>query len=137
MATSTPVIETSQENVVALDQVPYICYPILFKKNEVQALIDSGSKVNAMTLGYALKLGLKVRPTDGGAQKINSFTFETFGMVLASFQVKNKLGRAQFFQEMFLLADLNVEVVLEMPFLTLTNADIQFAKKELTWRWER
>ena len=25
-------------------------------------------------------------------------------------------------------------VVLEMPFLTLSNANIQFAEKELTWR---
>ena len=27
-----------------------------------------------------------------------------------------------------------MEVVLEMPFLTLSNADIQFVEKELTWR---
>ena len=85
-ATSAPVTEASQEDVV-LDRVPCICYPIRFKKSEVQvqALLDSGSEVNAMTPGYALKLGLKVRPTDVGAQKINGSTFKTFGMVLASF----------------------------------------------------
>ena len=55
-------------------------------------------------------------------------------MVLASFQIKDKLGRARFFQKTFLLTDLNIEVVLRMPFLTLSNADIQFARKELTWR---
>ena len=87
-----------------------------------------------MTPGYALKLGLKVRPTDVGAQKIDGSTLETFGMVLASFQVEDTLGRARFFQETFLLADLSVEVVLGMPFLTLSNANIQFAQKELTWR---
>ena len=27
-----------------------------------------------------------------------------------------------------------MEVVLGMPFLTLSNADIQFAEKELTWK---
>ena len=27
-----------------------------------------------------------------------------------------------------------MEVVLRMPFLTFSNADIQFAEKELTWR---
>ena len=32
------------------------------------------------------------------------------------------------------MADISVEVVLRMPFLNLSNADIQFAKKELTWR---
>ena len=77
--------EANQENVVVLDWVPCICYPIWFKKNEVQALIDSGSKVNVMTPKYALKLGLKVRPTDVGVQKIDGFTLEMFRMVLASF----------------------------------------------------
>ena len=125
-----------ENNLLALDWVPCICYPIWFKKSKVQvrALINSGSKVNAMTPGYASKLGLKVRPTDVGAQKIDGSTLETFGMVLASFQVEDKLGRTRYFQETFLLADISVEVVLGMPFLTLSNADIQFAEKELTWR---
>ena len=50
-------------------------------------------------------------------------------MVLASFQIEDKLKRARFFQETFLLADFSIEVVLGMPFLTLSNADIQFARK--------
>ena len=87
-----------------------------------------------MTLGFALKLGLKVRSTNVETQKINDSTFKTFGMVLASFQVKDKLGRPQFFQETFLLADLSMEVVVEMPFLTFSNANIQFTQKKLTWR---
>ena len=85
-----------------------------------------------MTPAYALKLGLRVRRTDVGAQKIDSSTFKIFGIVLASFQVEDKLGRARFFQKTFRLANISVEVVLGMPFLTLSNADIQFAEKELT-----
>ena len=122
---------------VVLVKVLYIHYPLRFRKdkeNKVRALIDLGSEVNAITPTYALKLGLRVRQTDVGAQKIDGSTLETFGMVLASFQVEDKLGRARFFQETFLLADIGVEVVLGMPFLTLSNADIQFEKKELTWR---
>ena len=80
-----------------------------------------------MTPGYASKLGLKVCPTNVGAQKINGFTFETFEMVLASFQVEDKLGRPWFFQKTFLLADLSVRVVLGMPFLTFSNTNIKFA----------
>ena len=48
--------------------------------------------------------------------------------------MEDTLGRARFFQETFLLVDLSVKVVLGMPFLTLSNADIKFAQKELTWR---
>ena len=55
-------------------------------------------------------------------------------MVLANFQMEDKLGRTWFFQETFLLADISVEVVLCMPFLTLSNADVQFVEMELTWK---
>ena len=53
-------------------------------------------------------------------------------MVIAGFQVEDKLGRARFFQESFLLAETSMEVVLRMPFFTLSNANIQFAEKKLT-----
>ena len=39
-----------------------------------------------------------------------------------------------FFKETFLLADTSVEVILGMPFPTLSNADVSFAERELTWR---
>ena len=45
-------------------------------------------------------------------------------MVLASFQVKNMLEKPWFFKETFLLADFSIEIVLEMLFLTFSNANI-------------
>ena len=118
-----------EDNPLALDWVPCICYPIRFKKSKVQvrALINSGSEVNAMTPKYVSKLSLKICSSDVGALKIDGSILETFGMVLASFQIENKLGRTRYVYETFLLADINVKMVLEMPFLTLSNADIQFA----------
>ena len=80
-----------------------------------------------MTIGYALKLGLKVRFTNIGVQKIDGSTLKIFEMVLASFQVKDKFERARFFQKTFLLADFNVKVVLEMLYLTFSNTNIKFA----------
>ena len=91
-----------------LERVPCIRYPVRFQKNDinnVQALIDSGSKINAMTLAYASKLGLAVRKTEVGAQKIDGSPLVTFGMVIAGFQMQDKLGRDCFFQENFLLAN--------------------------------
>ena len=125
-----------KKNEVILKRVPYIHYILRFRKDtaDVKALINSGSKVNAMTPAYTLKLGLRVRQTNIQAQKINGSTLEMFGMVLASFQVEDKLGRARFFQETFLLANISVKVVLGILFLTFSNANIQFAEKELTWR---
>ena len=85
-----------------------------------------------MTPTYAAKLGLKVRKTDIGAQKIDGSTLKTFRIVLAGFKVEDQLGRVWFFQETFLLADISTKVVLGMSFLTLSNADVQFIEKELT-----
>ena len=45
-------------------------------------------------------------------------------MVITSFQTKDKLKKARFFQETFLLADFNMEVVLKMLFLTFSNANL-------------
>ena len=136
-ATFLLTTKTNKEDEVTLERVPYVHYSLHFRKNivDVRALIDSGSEVNAMTLAYASKLGLRVRHTDVGAQKIDGSTLQTFGMVLANFQVEDKLGRTRFFQETFLLADISAEVVLGMPFLTFSNADVQFVEKELTWRF--
>lgn len=39
------------------------------------------------------------------------------------------------FQKIFLLANISVEVVLRMFFLILSNANIQFPEKKLTWRF--
>ena len=68
-------------------------------------MLDSGSKVNAKIPAYAKKLGLKTWKTSVAAQKIDGSTPETFGMVIADFQVEDKGGRSRFFQETFLVAD--------------------------------
>ena len=134
LATSSSVTETNKQ--VTLEWVLCIHYLLRFQKDTagIRALVDLGSEVNAITPAYVAKLGLEVRKTDIRAQKIDSSTLETFGMVLADFQVEDKIERVRFFQETFLLADISAEVVLGMPFLTLSNADVQFVEKELTWR---
>ena len=112
-----------------------MCYPVQFRKNkgkDVLALLEFGSEVNAMTPAYTAHLGLKVRVTNIGAQKINKSLLATYGMVIAAFQVVNKLDCSQFFQETFLLANISMKVVLGMPFFTFSNADVQFVEKELT-----
>lgn len=74
-----------ENNSLALDWVLCIQYPVWFKINKVCTLINSGSKINALSTMYALKLGQIVRYINVGAQQIDGFTFETFGIVLVSF----------------------------------------------------
>lgn len=88
-----------------------------------------------MTLAYTAKLGLTTQKTSVRVQKIDSLPLESYGMVLASFSLQDSLRRIRFFEEIFLLTDTNMEVVLEMSFLSLSNVNIEFAKlKKLTWR---
>lgn len=80
------------------------------------------------------RLGLKVRLTDVKAQKIGSSTLKIFGIVLASLQVDNKLGPSCFFQKTFLMTNISMTMILDMPFLTFSNTDGLFAEQKLTWR---
>ena len=97
-------------------------------------MLNSGSKVNAISPAYAKRLGLKTRKTNVGVQKIDGSALETFGMVIADFQVENKSGRPRFFQETFLVADTKFKVVLGMLFLKISNADVAFGEGTLTWK---
>lgn len=87
-------------------------------------MINSSSKINAITLEYTLKLDLNVCFTNIKAQKINTSIFKIFGINLANFQIKNKLNQAQYFEKTFLLADINIKMLQKMTFLTLNNANI-------------
>ena len=82
---------------------------------------------------FAAKLGLSIRSTGIGAQKIDGSALKTYGMTIAGFSIQDNSGRAPFFKEIFLLADTSMEVVLEMPFLVFSNADIQFDTESFSW----
>ena len=88
-----------------------------------------------MSPAYASKLGLKVYSTNVILQKFDNSTFDTFEIVLAYFQIKNKLDKLWLFQEIFLIANTTLEVIFGILFLTLSNADVQFIEKKLTWRF--
>ena len=68
-------------------------YPVQFKgmsKAQGQPLIDSGSEVNAIHPTFARQLGLPIRPSYVGAQKIDGTMLDTYGMVVAAFSVEDK-----------------------------------------------
>lgn len=64
LAIFAPIIEASKKDKMILAQIPYIYYLFHFckdKKNDVQALINFGNKVIAMTPVDASKLDLNFR----------------------------------------------------------------------------
>lgn len=83
-----------------------IYHMVQFKKDQVkmQALVNSSNEVNAMTPTYTTRLDLKIWSTDINAQKIDGSTFEMFGMILTSFQVKDKFEKTWFFLKNLLIS---------------------------------
>ena len=51
-------------------------------------------------------------------------------MVVAAFSVEDKANQVRFLEETFLVANVSLEVVLGMSFLTLSGADIDFLGRE-------
>ena len=85
-----------------------------------------------MNPDYARKLGLKIWRTNIRAQKIDGSVQEIFEMVIADFQIEDKASRPRFFQKTFLVVNTKFEMILERPFLKISNADVSFGEKTLT-----
>ena len=98
------------------------------------ALFDSSSEVNAIYTTFTRKLRLPIRPTDIGAQKIDSTMLDTFEMVVSAFSMMYKANRVRFFEKTFLVANVSLEVVFGMLFLTLSGVKIDFSGRELRWK---
>ena len=81
----------------------------------MQTLINKKSEVNAIYLFFAKQLGLSIRPTDIGAQKIDSTMLNINKIVVAAFSVVDEVNQVRFFEETFLMANINPKIVLRMP----------------------
>ena len=79
-------------------------------------------------------LATSVPVTDGGEEVVVRVPCIHYPVRFQGDQEQDKNGRPRFFQETFLMADTKFEVVLGMPFLKISNADIAFGEGTLMWR---
>lgn len=86
-----------------------------------------------MEPSFARKLGFRICKTDVNAHKFNSGKFKTFGWIIASLMIDDKDRKSYFFEKTFLLADINMNIALEISFLTLSNVEIYFTHRKLRW----
>lgn len=94
------MIEASIKDILPpLGKVLYIHFLFFFQKNlhKTRALIDLNSKINITPLAHSAKLDLKIRKTNIEAQKIDGSSLNIFEIVLADFQIEDKIGKARFF----------------------------------------
>ena len=83
-----------------------------------------------MTLIYIKKLGLQTQKTNFATSKIDELQIDTFDNIIARLQVLSKLAKAHLLQKNFLLANINIEMVLGLFFLIVNNAYINLQKKK-------
>ena len=57
---------------------------------------------------------------------ISNTTLEIYGIVVFIFFVLDKDNKLRFFEKSFQLAYINSDIIIGMPFLTMSNADIDF-----------
>ena len=114
-----------------------IHYPVWFQESQeqVKALLNGDSEVNAISSTFVRKLGLHIQKINFGAQKIDGSALKIFGIMIADFSVENKVGRPSFFQKTFLVADTKFEMILTMLFLKIRNADMAFDEEILMWKF--
>ena len=55
-------------------------------------------------------------------------------MVVAAFSMVDKANRVRFFEKTFLVANISLEIVFRMSFLTLSSADVDFSGWEYRWK---
>ena len=63
---------------------------------------------------------------------MNGYIIKIFGIMIADFQLEDKVGRPRFFRKTLLVANTKFKAILEMLFLKFSNANILFGKKTLT-----
>ena len=95
-------------------------------------MFNSASEFNAMSPSYIEKLELMIWKTIIRIQKIDGSALETFEMMIADFELENKVGRLKFFQETFLIANTKFKMFLKIFFLKINNINMSFSKKTLT-----
>lgn len=81
-------------------------------------------KFNAIYPKFRKKLSFWVYKIEIGTQKIDNWKIDNFGIVIASFSIKDKEEWSYFVKKNFLLADISMNFVLKMFFLILNNVEI-------------
>ena len=96
------------------------------EQQSVETFIYLGSEVNIMNPDVGKKFGLQVCKTKISAQKIDGSKLDTFDIVITCFLVEDKEKSFRFFEKIFLFADISMDIILDMSFLTLSNVKIHF-----------
>ena len=69
--------------------------------------------------------------TNIDAKKIDGIIHKTYEIVIATFLVINQTNQIQFFEKIFIMANINPNIVFEMLFFILNGVYVNFLKRKL------
>ena len=85
------------------------------KINTFSALADSDAEVNIINRVAARKMGLPMLNTNIGLSAIHGKAVKIYGMHYIEFQQENEQGRIRYFQDIFLAANIDTRMILDIP----------------------
>ena len=88
-----------------------------------------------MSLAFASQLGLRIWKTNVEAQNVDCTILETYKVVVSTFFLSDKDNWERFFEKSFLLVNVKPDTRLKMPFITMSNVNIDFQTRNLQWRF--
>lgn len=68
------------------------------------------------------------------AQKYDGNRLKIFRIMITSLSIDEKNKKSRFFEKAFLLADISIDIVFEIPLLTLSNVEIDFDNQNIKIR---
>ncbi len=93
--------------------------------------MNSESKVNTINQVFVLKISLKTRKTNIRAQKIDNIILETYEIIVFTFSLFNKDKSIRIFEYIVLLVNIYLDIILEIVFLMISNANINFEAEDI------
>ena len=87
-----------------------------------------------MNPDFTKKRSLRICETKVDAQKIDSSKLDIFGIVIALFSIEDKEEKSRFFEEIFLLADISMDITVRMFFYILSNVEVDFVGCYIYWK---
>lgn len=97
-------------------------------------LLDVSNTINIIHPIFANELGLSIRLTNIKAQKSDVILQDIYRIIVATFWVTDKINQVKIFEKTFLVANIGLEMVLGMLFLTLSSVNINFLDWKLWWK---
>lgn len=92
----------------------------------MSTFFDLSSEVNTIHPTFVKELRILIRLINVEIQKIDNTRLDTYKIVVAVFSLTDKAKQVKFFEKIFLVANVSLEIVFIIIFLTLNSTNIDF-----------